>query len=77
MNTPAQQVIERYVAIDAHKHYVVIGGLNVQMEIALPCVESASVVSRSGHRSTSSSRMPSGRVRWVEDDGDGTTGQWV
>ena len=36
MNTPAQQVIERYVAIDAQKHYAVIGGLNVQMEIVLP-----------------------------------------
>jgi hypothetical protein len=36
MNTPAQQVIERYIAIGAHKHYVVIGGLNVHMEIVLP-----------------------------------------
>jgi hypothetical protein len=30
------QILWTYVAIDAHKHYVVIGGLNVQMEIVLP-----------------------------------------
>jgi hypothetical protein len=36
MNTPAQQVIERYIVIDAHKHYVVIGGLSAQMESVLP-----------------------------------------
>jgi transposase len=27
---------ERYLAIDAHKHYVVVGGLNAQLEIVLP-----------------------------------------
>jgi transposase len=36
MNSPTQQVIQRYIAIDAHKHYLVIGGLNAQMEIVLP-----------------------------------------
>ena len=36
MNTSPQPPIERYIAIDAHKHYVVIGGLNVQMETVLP-----------------------------------------
>lgn len=77
MNAPAQQVIERYVAIDAHKYYVVIGGLNVQTEIVLPLCRIDVGRFSEGHRSTSSLRMPSGRVRWVEDDGDGATGQWV
>jgi len=27
---------ERYLAMDAHKHYVVVGGLNAQLEIVLP-----------------------------------------
>jgi transposase len=27
---------QRYLAIDAHKHYVVVGGLNAQLEIVLP-----------------------------------------
>ena len=36
MSTSNQQVIERYIAIDAHKHYVVVGGLNAQLEIVLP-----------------------------------------
>jgi transposase len=27
---------ERYIGIDAHKHYVVVGGLNAQLEIVLP-----------------------------------------
>ena len=36
MNTPARQAIKRYIAIDVHKRYVVIGGLSVQMEIVLP-----------------------------------------
>jgi transposase len=27
---------ERYLAIDAHKHYVVVGGLNAQLEVVLP-----------------------------------------
>jgi hypothetical protein len=36
MNPPAQQVIERYRAIDAHEHYVVVGSLNAQTESVLP-----------------------------------------
>lgn len=28
--------IERYIAIDAHKHYVMVGGLNTQQETVLP-----------------------------------------
>jgi transposase len=36
MSTSNQQVIERYIAIDAHKHYIVVGGLDAQMEIVLP-----------------------------------------
>lgn len=36
MNTSPQPPIERYIAIDAHKHYVAVGGLNAQMEVVLP-----------------------------------------
>jgi hypothetical protein len=36
MSTPNPQVIARYIAIDAHKQYVVGGGLNAQMEMVLP-----------------------------------------
>ena len=36
MSPSNPQIIERYIAIDAHKHYVVVGGLNAQMEIVLP-----------------------------------------
>jgi hypothetical protein len=36
MNPSAQQVIECCIAIDSHKHYVVVGSLNVQVEIVLP-----------------------------------------
>jgi hypothetical protein len=28
--------IERYIAVDAHKHYVMVGGLNAQLETVLP-----------------------------------------
>ena len=35
MNTTPNQ-ITRFIAIDAHKHYLVIGGLNSHMEIVLP-----------------------------------------
>ncbi len=36
MNTTSRQIPERFIAIDAHKHYLVVGGLNRQMEIVLP-----------------------------------------
>ncbi len=36
MNTHSRQIIDRYIAIDAHKYYLVLGGLNHQMEIVLP-----------------------------------------
>jgi hypothetical protein len=36
MSTFNPQRVERYIAIDAHKHYVVVGGLNAQMEVVLP-----------------------------------------
>jgi len=36
MSTSNSQAIERYIAIDAHKHYIVVGGLDAQMEIVLP-----------------------------------------
>jgi len=35
MNPPTEQ-INRFIAIDAHKHYLVIGGLDAHMEIVLP-----------------------------------------
>ena len=35
MNRPSNQV-NRFIAIDAHKHYLVIGGLGKDMEIVLP-----------------------------------------
>jgi transposase len=35
MNPPTNQV-NRFIAIDAHKHYLVIGGLDAQMNIVLP-----------------------------------------
>jgi len=36
MSPSNPQIIARYIASDAHKHYVVVGGLNAQMEIVLP-----------------------------------------
>ena len=37
MTSPPQTTpFERYLAIDAHKQYVVVGGLNAQQEIVLP-----------------------------------------
>ena len=36
MNTTSRQISERFIAIDAHKHYLVVGGLNRQMEVVLP-----------------------------------------
>jgi transposase len=35
-DTPISSPFERYLAIDAHKHYVVVGGLNALLEIVLP-----------------------------------------
>ena len=35
-NTPKSSPYQRYLAIDAHKHYVVVGGLNASLEIVLP-----------------------------------------
>jgi hypothetical protein len=36
MNRHSQQGIERFIAINAHKHYLVVGGLNAHMEMVLP-----------------------------------------
>jgi len=36
MNRHSQQGIERFIAIDARKHYLVLGGLNAHMETVLP-----------------------------------------
>jgi transposase len=36
INDPISIPIERYIAIDAHKHYVMVGGLNAQQELVLP-----------------------------------------
>ena len=33
---PISSPFERYLGIDAHKHYVVVGGLNAQLETVLP-----------------------------------------
>jgi transposase len=33
---PISSPIERYIAIDAHKHYVMVGGMNVWQEMVLP-----------------------------------------
>ncbi len=33
---PISIPIERYIAIDAHKHYVMVGGLNARQEVVLP-----------------------------------------
>jgi hypothetical protein len=33
---PISIPIVRYIAIDAHKHYVMVGGLNAQQETVLP-----------------------------------------
>lgn len=36
MDISSHPLIERYIAIDAHKQYLVVGGLNAQMEVVLP-----------------------------------------
>lgn len=36
MSTESSLPIERYLGIDLHKHYLVIGGVNAQQEIVLP-----------------------------------------
>ena len=33
---PISIPIERYIAIDAHKYYVMVGGLNARQETVLP-----------------------------------------
>ena len=35
-DTQNSSPVERYLALDAHKHYVVVGGLNAQLEVVLP-----------------------------------------
>lgn len=35
MSLPSPPSFERYLAVDLHKHYVVIGGLNARQEIVL------------------------------------------
>ena len=35
-DAPIASPFERYLGVDAHKHYVVVGGLNAQLEIVLP-----------------------------------------
>ena len=37
MNSPPPSIpIERYLAVDLHKHYVVVGGVNAQQQVVLP-----------------------------------------
>lgn len=33
---PISIPLERYIAIDAHKHYLMVGGLNASLETVLP-----------------------------------------
>jgi transposase len=37
MSPPVLSSYERYLAVDLHKYYVVIGGLNAHLEVVLPC----------------------------------------
>ncbi len=36
MNTQSSGTFERYLALDIHKHYVVVGGVNAQQQVILP-----------------------------------------
>ena len=36
MDSPAPATFERYLALDIHKHYVVVGGVNAQQQVILP-----------------------------------------
>ncbi len=36
MNTQSSSTFERYPALDIHKHYVVVGGVNAQQQVVLP-----------------------------------------
>lgn len=36
MNTQSPGTFERYLALDIHKHYVVVGGVNAQQQVILP-----------------------------------------
>jgi len=35
VNTPTPIVWERYIAIDLHKHYLMVGGINAQQQVVL------------------------------------------
>lgn len=36
MDSPVPTTFERYLALDIHKHYVVVGGVNAQQQVILP-----------------------------------------
>ncbi len=36
MNVSQSSIFERYLALDIHKHYVVVGGVNAQQQVILP-----------------------------------------
>ncbi len=36
MSTSISPPLERYLGIDLHKHYLVIGGVNAKQEVVLP-----------------------------------------
>ncbi len=36
MNVSDPSTFERYLALDIHKHYVVVGGVNAQQQVILP-----------------------------------------
>ena len=35
LNTPGSVVCDRYIAIDLHKHYLMVGGINAQQQVVL------------------------------------------
>ena len=35
VNAPSAVVWERYIAIDLHKHYLMVGGINAQQQVVL------------------------------------------
>ena len=48
---PISIPILRYIAIDAHKHYVMVGGMNVLQEMVLP-TRRVDTILRLQHRTT-------------------------
>lgn len=51
-SSPKTIPFERYLAIDAHKRYVMVGGLNAQQEPICWLGRSMWMIIRNGHRPT-------------------------